>query len=38
MDRHLVAFFGCIYHAGLRPAEIVMLTQDEVQLPDRDGE
>ena len=38
MGRHLVAFFGCIYYAGLRPAEIVMLTQDEIQLPDRDGE
>jgi integrase len=38
MGRHLVAFFGCIYHAGLRPAEVVMLTRDELQLPDRDGE
>ena len=28
MGRHLVAFFGCIYHAGLRPAEVVMLTRD----------
>jgi len=38
MGRHLVAFFGCIYHAGLRPAEAVMLTRDDLQLPDRDGE
>jgi integrase len=38
MGRHLKAFFGCIYHAGLRPAEVVMLTRDDLQLPDRDGE
>jgi integrase len=38
MGRHMVAFFGCIYHAGLRPAEIVMLTRDAIELPDRDGE
>jgi integrase len=34
MGRHLEAFFGCIYHAGLRPSEAVMLTLDELQLPD----
>ena len=33
MGRHLVAFFGCIYHAGLRPAEVVMLTRDESSYP-----
>jgi integrase len=38
MGRHLKAFFGCIYHAGLRPAEVVMLTRDDLELPDRDGE
>jgi integrase len=38
MGRHLVAFFGCIYYAGLRPAEVVMLTRDEIELPDREGE
>src|SRR5262249_20074387 len=38
MGQHLVGFFGCIYHAGLRPAEVVMLTRDEIDLPDRDGE
>jgi integrase len=38
MSRHLVAFFGCIYHAGLRPAEVVMLTRDAIELPERDGE
>jgi len=38
MGHHLVAFFGCIYYAGLRPSEVVMLTLDEVQPPDRDGE
>lgn len=34
MGRHLEALFGCIYHAGLRPSEAVMLTLDELQLPD----
>ena len=38
MGRHLEAFFGCIYYAGLRPSEAVMLTLDELQLPDKDGE
>lgn len=38
MGRHLEAFFGCIYYAGLRPSEAVMLTLDELQLPDEDGE
>lgn len=37
MGRHLEAFFGCLYHAGLRPSEAVMLTLDELQLPDSDG-
>ena len=35
MGRHLEAFFGCIYYAGLRPSEAVMLTLDELQLPER---
>ena len=35
--RHLVAFFGCLYHGGLRPAEAVMLTLDELQLPEKDS-
>ncbi len=38
MGSHLVAFFGCMYHAGLRPAEAVMLTSDEVELPADDGQ
>jgi hypothetical protein len=33
MGRHLEAFFGCMYHAALRPAETVMLTRDELELP-----
>ncbi|MDX6335786.1 MAG: hypothetical protein QOG05_3126, partial [Streptosporangiaceae bacterium] len=38
MGHHLEAFFGCIYYAGLRPSEAVMLTLDELQLPDKDSE
>jgi integrase len=38
MGRHLEAFFGCLYYAGLRPSEAVMLTLDEIQLPDGDDE
>ena len=38
MGQHLEAFFGCIYHAGLRPSEAVMLTEDEIDLPDKDGD
>lgn len=38
MGRHLEAFFGCIYYAGLRPSEAVMLTLDELQLPNGDSE
>jgi integrase len=34
MGQHLEAFFGCLYHAGLRPAEAVMLTRDELELPE----
>ncbi|HUZ50903.1 MAG TPA: tyrosine-type recombinase/integrase [Streptosporangiaceae bacterium] len=37
MGRHLTAFFGVLYHAGLRPSEAVMLTRDEVDLPDQDN-
>jgi len=36
MGRHLTAFFGALYHAGLRPSEAVMLTEDELDLPDQD--
>jgi integrase len=32
MGKHLEAFFGCIYHAGMRPAETVMLTETDLQL------
>jgi integrase len=38
MGRRLEAFFGCIYYAGLRPSEAVMLTRDELQLPGTDDE
>lgn len=38
MGSHLEAFFGCIYHAGLRPSEAVTLTEDELQLPEDHGE
>ncbi|RKE19634.1 tyrosine-type recombinase/integrase [Streptomyces sp. TLI_171] len=30
---HLKAFFGCLYHAGMRPAEVVWLRQSNCQLP-----
>lgn len=38
MGQHLEAFFGCIYHAGLRPAEVVVLSESQIQLPDKDTE
>ena len=38
MGQHLEAFFGCIYYAGLRPSEAVMLTEDEIDLPEKDGD
>ena len=34
MGQQLGAFFGCIYHAGLRPSEPVVLTRDEIDLLD----
>ncbi|HYT87423.1 MAG TPA: tyrosine-type recombinase/integrase [Gemmataceae bacterium] len=37
MGRHLAGFFGAMYHAGLRPSEAVMLTLDELQIPDEEG-
>lgn len=37
MGRHLEAFFGSLYHGGLRPSEAVMLNRDEIELPD-DGQ
>lgn len=38
MGRHLEALFGCIYHAGLRPAEVVVLSEPQLQLPDKETE
>lgn len=29
----LVAFFGCIYHGGMRPGEVVHLRRDRCVLP-----
>lgn len=34
MGEHLEAFFGCMYYAGLRPAEVVALANSNVTLPD----
>lgn len=31
----LVAFFGCLYYAGMRPEEAVMLSKADLQLPER---
>lgn len=33
--RRLVAFFGCILYAALRPAEVVGLRQDDCYLPEK---
>ncbi|MFF7802082.1 tyrosine-type recombinase/integrase [Streptomyces olivaceus] len=33
--RHLVAFFGCMYFAAARPAEVIGLRKDDCQLPRR---
>ncbi|WP_423509641.1 tyrosine-type recombinase/integrase [Streptomyces xinghaiensis] len=33
--RHLAAFFGCIYYAGARPAEVVGLRREDCRLPRR---
>lgn len=30
---HLVAFFGCLYYAGMRPGEAVALRADQCRLP-----
>lgn len=35
---YLVAFFGCMYYAALRPAEAVSLRRGNIVLPDTDGE
>jgi len=32
--RRLVAFFGCMYYAALRPSEALALTVDDLDLPD----
>jgi integrase len=37
MGRHLKAFFGVMYYAGLRPSEAVMLTLDELDLPEQEN-
>ncbi|MBK7624370.1 MAG: hypothetical protein IPJ14_17340 [Kineosporiaceae bacterium] len=34
--RRLVAFFGCMYYAALRPSEALALTVDDLELPDPD--
>ncbi|GHA13157.1 tyrosine-type recombinase/integrase [Streptomyces echinoruber] len=31
--QHLKAFFGCLYHAGMRPAEAVWLRRENCDLP-----
>ncbi|MER7880737.1 tyrosine-type recombinase/integrase [Streptomyces solisilvae] len=31
--KHLRAFFGCLYHAGLRPGEAVWLRRENCELP-----
>ncbi|WP_395111595.1 tyrosine-type recombinase/integrase [Actinomadura sp. SCN-SB] len=36
--RHLKAFFGCLFLAGLRPGEATALTEDELALPENDNE
>lgn len=33
--RHFAAFFGCMYHAGMRPAEVVWLMKSDCVLPRR---
>lgn len=33
MGPHLVAFFGCLYYAGLRPSEAVPLLRSAIRLP-----
>ncbi|MEV0570671.1 tyrosine-type recombinase/integrase [Dactylosporangium sp. NPDC050588] len=33
----LEAFFGCMYYAGLRPEEVLHLTNDEFERPPREG-
>jgi hypothetical protein len=34
---HLLAFFGCLYYAALRPEEAVCLSKDDAVLPPDDG-
>jgi integrase len=38
MGQHLKAFFGCLFLAGIRPAEAIALKLDELELPDSDDE
>ncbi|MEW2524593.1 hypothetical protein [Streptomyces sp. NPDC047071] len=33
-DRRLVAFFGCILYAAMRPAEVVGLRLEDCELPE----
>lgn len=34
----LVAFFACMYHAGMRPGEVIALADTDLDLPEGDGE
>ena len=34
----LVAFFGCLYYAGMRPGEVIALVETDLDLPEREGE
>ncbi|MEQ7129359.1 tyrosine-type recombinase/integrase [Actinopolymorpha sp. B11F2] len=34
---HLVAFFGCMYYAAMRPAEVVELREADLVLPEEDS-
>jgi integrase len=38
MGRHLQAFYGCLFFAGLRPGEAVSLTEGEIDLPEDEEE
>ncbi|WP_181800927.1 tyrosine-type recombinase/integrase [Streptomyces shenzhenensis] len=33
--KHLQAFFGCLYHAGMRPAEAIHLKRSQCHLPEQ---
>ncbi|GAA1526385.1 hypothetical protein GCM10009678_04760 [Actinomadura kijaniata] len=38
MGQHLQAFFGCLFLAGLRPGEAVLLDEDKLDLPENEDE